>query len=221
MTSNKKYKLILFDLDGTLMNTSIGIINSVDYTIDKLKLAPLTDEVKKTFIGPPIYNSLKKTYNMTDDEAKNATEIFRDIYKNKFLFDAVIYDGIEELLQILQQDYKLAVASYKRDDYCKMLLEHFGLSKYFHFIMGADAENKLKKADIVKACMDNFNINNSKEAVLIGDTEHDALGAETLGIDFIGVTYGFGFKNQEDICKYKNIGMASNSTNILKNLTNI
>lgn len=216
MNSSKNYSLILFDLDGTLMNTSIGIINSVDYTIDKLKLTPLADEVKKTFIGPPIYNSLKKTYNMTDDEAQNATEIFRDVYKNKFLFDAVIYDGITELLQTLQKDYKLAVASYKRDDYCKMLLEHFGLSKYFHFIMGADAENKLKKSDIVQACMDNFNITSPKEAVLIGDTEHDALGAEALNMDFIGVTYGFGFKNLDDMNKYKNIGMAQDAKDILK-----
>lgn len=216
MNSNKNYNLILFDLDGTLMNTSIGIIKSVDYTVEKLHLSPLTEEVKKTFIGPPIFNSLQKTYGMTDEEAKNATEIFRDVYKNKFLFEAVVYDGIEELLQTLQKDYILAVASYKRDDYCKMLLEHFGLAKYFNFIMGADAENKLKKSDIVQACMDNFNITNPKDAVLIGDTEHDALGAEALHMDFIGVTYGFGFKNIEDINKYKNIGMAGKAEDILK-----
>lgn len=213
-----KYKLIIFDLDGTLFDSSLGAIKSIDYTIEKLNLTPLTDEVKRTFIGPPIYNSLQKTYNMTDEEAKNATEIFRDVYKNKFLFEAIVYDGIEELLQTLQKDYKLAVASYKRDDYCKMLLEHFGLSKYFHFIMGADAENKLKKSDIVQACMDNFNITSPKEAVLIGDTEHDALGAEALNMDFIGVTYGFGFKNLDDINKYKNIGMAKNAIEILKYL---
>ena len=213
-----KYKLIIFDLDGTLFDSSLGAIKSIDYTIEKLNLTPLTDEVKRTFIGPPIYNSLQKTYNMTDEEAKNATEIFRDVYKNKFLFEAIVYDGIEELLQTLQKDYKLAVASYKRDDYCKMLLEHFGLSKYFHFIMGADAENKLKKSDIVQACMDNFNITSPKEVVLIGDTEHDALGAEALNMDFIGVTYGFGFKNLDDINKYKNIGMAKNAIEILKYL---
>lgn len=213
-----KYKLIIFDLDGTLFDSSLGAIKSIDYTIEKLNLTPLTDEVKRTFIGPPIYNSLQNTYNMTDEEAKNATEIFRDVYKNKFLFEAIVYDGIEELLQTLQKDYKLAVASYKRDDYCKMLLEHFGLSKYFHFIMGADAENKLKKSDIVQACMDNFNITSPKEAVLIGDTEHDALGAEALNMDFIGVTYGFGFKNLDDINKYKNIGMAKNAIEILKYL---
>lgn len=213
-----KYKLIIFDLDGTLFDSSLGAIKSIDYTIEKLNLTPLTDEVKRTFIGPPIYNSLQKTYNMTDEEAKNATEIFRDVYKNKFLFEAIVYDGIEELLQTLQKDYKLAVASYKRDDYCKMLLEHFRLSKYFHFIMGADAENKLKKSDIVQACMDNFNITSPKEAVLIGDTEHDALGAEALNMDFIGVTYGFGFKNLDDINKYKNIGMAKNAIEILKYL---
>lgn len=199
-----KYKLIIFDLDGTLFDSSLGAMKSVDYTVEKLNLAPLSDDIKRTFIGPPIYNSLQKTYNLTDIEAQNATEIFRDVYKNKFLFEAEIYDGIEELLTyLLQKQYKLSVASYKRDDYCKMLLDHFELSKYFHFIMGADNDNKLKKSDIVQCCMDNFNITNPKEAVLIGDTEHDAIGAYELGMDFIGVTYGFGFKNKADVNKYK------------------
>ena len=210
-----KYKLVIFDLDGTLFDSSLGAIKSIDYTIEKLNLTPLSDDVKKTFIGPPIYNSLKNTYNLSDEEAKKATEIFRDVYKNKFLFEAEVYEGIVELLKQLKEKYKLAVASYKRDDYCKMLLEHFDLAKYFDYIMGADADNKLKKSDIVQCCMDNLGVTNPSEAVLIGDTEHDALGAEALNMDFIGVTYGFGFKNKDDDKKYKSIAFVDNTKDIL------
>ncbi|HED6049317.1 TPA: HAD hydrolase-like protein, partial [Campylobacter jejuni] len=80
--------LIIFDLDGTLIDPAQGVIKSIDYTLKNLNLGMINDEIKKSFIGPPIYNSLKNTFNLSDKEAKKATEIFRNIYKEKFLYEA-------------------------------------------------------------------------------------------------------------------------------------
>ncbi|MDE7169114.1 MAG: HAD hydrolase-like protein, partial [Mucispirillum sp.] len=165
-----RYTLIIFDLDGTLLDTSAGALKSIDFTIDILGLAPLSDEVKKSFIGPPIYDSLKNTYGMDDILAAKATAIFRDVYKNNFLYEAEIYKDMESVLSSLKnRGYKLAVATYKREDYAAMLIERFNLSRYFDFIKGADNEGILKKQDIAEMCIAYCGAEKER-SVLIGDT---------------------------------------------------
>lgn len=210
-----RYTLIIFDLDGTLLDTSAGALKSIDFTIDILGLAPLSNEVKKSFIGPPIYDSLKNTYGMDDILAAKATAIFRDVYKNNFLYEAEIYKGMESVLSSLKnRGYKLAVATYKREDYAVMLIERFNLRRYFDCVKGADNEGILKKQDIVEMCMAYCGAEKER-SVLIGDTHHDAEAAQNIGIDFIGVTYGFGFKDYKDVNRYKNKGSADKSLDIL------
>lgn len=189
-----KYNCVIFDLDGTLMDTSIGVLKSVDYTIDKMNLKQLPENELRTFIGPPIQNSFRSKFNLNDDDTNKAAAMFRQAYKDKFLYDAEIFAGMIELLSHLKQNNILTmVATYKREDYTMMLLEHFGLSKYFDFIKGSDMEGKLTKADIVNLCIDRSGLDRD-QIVLIGDTVHDAIGAKKAGIDFIAVTYGFGFR---------------------------
>ncbi len=190
-----KYKYVLFDLDGTLMDTSDGILKSIDYTINKCGYHKLSLEIKKNFIGPPIKNSFMKTYDLKEEEANKATTIFREAYKNEFLLFAKVYDGIIQLLQSLRlNNVKIGVATYKRDDYAKKLLEKFEIADKCDFILGSDMNNKLTKTDIVKLCLKNLGCDNLSEAILIGDTYYDAIGAKECGINFIAVTYGFGFK---------------------------
>lgn len=196
------YELVIFDLDGTLINPKKGVLKSIDYTIKTLKLKPLSEEVKEIFIGPPIYESLKRTYNLNESEAKSATEIFRSVYKDKFLFEAEIYAGIKELLMELKaKKLKLAVATYKRQDYAELILKHFELDIYFDFIKGADDAGQFSKRDIIELCLRHFEMNFNK-AAMIGDTEHDQKGAIGLGIDFIAVSWGFGFKTENELEKF-------------------
>lgn len=191
---------VIFDLDGTLMDTSEGLILSINDTINRFGLNDLSIEKKRTFIGPPIIKSFKETYNLSDEKATEISNYFRDIYKNTYLYQAKVYDGIYELLDILKKSgKKIAVATYKRDDYAKMILNHFNISKYCDFIQGADFENKLSKSDIVKICIDELKAN-KKSTVLIGDSMNDLIGARESNIDFIAVTYGFGkFSEKENI----------------------
>lgn len=200
----KKYTCILFDLDGTLLDTSKGVLKSVKYTIDTLGLPPISEETMKTFIGPPIQNSFRSVYGLDDEMTQKAADTFRNVYKDKFLLEADHYEGMTELLvQLRAGGCKLAVATYKREDYTLRLLDALDISKYFDIIKGSDMEGKLTKADIVQYCIEGFN-RNKDEVVLIGDSVNDEVGAKAQNIDFIAVTYGFGYKNPSDVkdCVY-------------------
>ncbi len=190
-------KLVLFDLDGTLLDTSLGIINSVKYTINILNLKELPYRELLTFIGPPIQISFMNHYSLDDKTAQKATDIFRKHYSEETLFEAEIYADIPKVCRtLIDKGYTLGVATYKREDYAIRLLHHFGFDKYMNIMCGADNENKLKKKDIVKKCIDKAGIDES-EVVLVGDTMNDAIAASECGIDFVGVSYGFGFNNQK------------------------
>ncbi len=204
---------VLFDLDGTLLDTTEGILESVKYTAKQLAYRELPYEKMIKFVGPPIQNSFIKYYGCDKETAQRAANIFRDYYKSKALLKAVPYEGIYELCEKLKQyDLKLAVATYKREDYALKLLKYFGFDKYCASMHGADNLNVLTKADIINFCMKETGgtIGNT---VLVGDTVHDAKGAEKAGIRFIAVTYGFGFKTESDVV-YPNIGIANSVAEI-------
>ncbi|MDD6194957.1 MAG: HAD-IA family hydrolase [Lachnospiraceae bacterium] len=194
-----KWDCILFDLDGTLLDTSVGVLKAVKYTIDKMGLPPVEDEIMKTFIGPPIYESFQSVYQLSQEQVDEATETFRDAYKDRFLLEATPYEGIYELLDFLkEQGCKLAVATNKRHDYTMKLLEHFDFPRRFDYILGSDFANTMKKADIIKTCLKELQVTDSKNAIIVGDTIHDYNGAQIAGVRFVGIDYGFGFKAQED-----------------------
>ena len=204
-----KYKAVIFDVDGTLLDTREGIIDAVKHTINKLNLAPLADNLLCKFVGPPIQNSFMLNYGFSSIEAQNATNVFREYYAKFSLFKAIPYDGIFDIMKELkQQGVKIGIATYKRNDYAVDLLKYFGFHKYYDVVCGADDKNVLKKSDIIQNNLIQLNIQNYAEAVMIGDSENDATGAEKIGLDFIGVIYGFGFKDESDVKKYKNTGFA-------------
>lgn len=210
-----KYKCVLFDLDGTIIDSSSGVKKSIVETIELLKLPAMREEELDSCIGPPIQKSFQKIYNMQKSEADEAAAVFRKIYREKNLFDAVIYDDMMKLIDFLKnQNIKIMIATYKREDYTIELLEKFDLYNKFDFVKGADFEGKLTKSDIMNICIEQSGCN-KEEVVMIGDTIHDLGAAQELGVDFIAVTYGFGFKdiaenidavfvasNVKDICDY-------------------
>lgn len=196
-----RYKLVIFDLDGTLMDTSAGILMSVKDTIKEYNMPELDEEQIKSFIGPPIQWSFEAQYMISSTEAQRMADTFRELYSTKHLFSALPYPGIYELLKTLRDNgVRLAVATYKREDYAIRLLKHFHFDEFINIMYGGDNEGNLKKRDIIKKCIDAAGINKMNQIVMVGDTIHDANGADALGMSFIGVSYGFGF-NDEDAKK--------------------
>lgn len=211
-----KYEIAVFDVDGTLLDTTEGVLASVKYTIDKMGFEPLSEDVLKTFIGPPIQDSFAKAYNLSGDILQDIATCFRNRYKDYELLKAVPYDGIYEVFdKLMERNVKLAVATYKRQDYAEAILKHFGFDKYTNILYGADHNNKLKKVDIIEKCMVDLGVTDYSNAVMIGDSSHDAIGAEKIGMDFIGVTYGFDFRAPGDVYKFKAVGAAAMPLDLL------
>lgn len=208
-------KAVLFDLDGTLLDTTEGVLESAIFAAKKLGYEELPYETMLSFVGPPIQSSFIKWYGCSQDKAQEAADVFRTYYKEHALYKAALYPGLMNLLKELQmKDIKMGVATYKREDYAISILKHFGIAPFCITMHGADNFNMLTKADIVNMCIEELGTGKS-EVVLVGDTEHDALGAERSGIPFLGVTYGFGFKTKADVDHFSNIGCANSAKEIL------
>lgn len=209
-------RVVLFDLDGTLLDTTEGVLESAIYAAKRLGYDELPHEQMLNFVGPPIQNSFLKHYGCSVERAQEAANLFRTYYKEKALYKARPYPGmIEVLKEMKERGVKMGVATYKREDYAISILEHFGIAPFCISMHGADNFNKLTKADIVNLCINEMT-SHRKDVILVGDTEHDAMGAKNAGVDFLGVTYGFGFKTIIDINMFPNIGCAQNTYEILK-----
>jgi len=193
-----KYKLVIFDLDGTLMDTSSGILMAVKDTIKEHGMPELSEEQIRTFIGPPIQWSFEAQYGISKEEAQRMADTFRTLYSTKHLLGAVPYPGIYDLMQALRErGMKSAIATYKREDYALRLLKHYHFDDYTDIMYGGDNDGTLKKRDIIQKCIDTAGVKNLNEVVMVGDTLHDSNGAKERGVDFIGVSYGFGFHGDD------------------------
>ena len=202
-------KNVIFDLDGTLLDTREGVIESAIYAARQLGYDELPYETMLSFVGPPIQNSFMKHYGCDQETAQRAANIFRDYYKSTALLLAEPYEGIYDLCRVLKEHgMKMSVATYKREDYALTLLRHFDFHRYCDPMHGADNNNVLKKEDIVRMCQEEMGAT-KEDSVLIGDTDNDAKGAVKANTPFIAVTYGFGFRTEEDVAVYPHIGVAS------------
>lgn len=202
-------KNVIFDLDGTLLDTQEGVIKSAKYAAEKLGYEELPDETMLSFVGPPIQNSFMNQYGCDRETAQRAANIFREYYKNTALLLAKPYEGIYELCKVLKENgIRMSVATYKREDYALTLLRHFDFHQYCDPMHGADNDNVLKKEDIVRMCQEEMGAT-KEDSVLVGDTDNDAKGAVKAGTSFIAVTYGFGFRSAKDVAEYPHIGVAN------------
>lgn len=204
------YKTILFDLDGTLLDTTIGVIEAVKITIEQLGLPMPSSEFLSTFVGPPMQSSFMKHFGMEPEKALECANLFRANYKKYSLFSAEPYPGVLELLRALKaKGYKIAVATYKSHENAMTILDKFEISQYCDFAMGSDLEGRLTKTDIVNECIKQLAADRTS-TVLIGDSNADSRGAYEADIDFIALTYGFGFKSPADLQNIPHVAVCKN-----------
>lgn len=194
-----KYKHVIFDLDGTIMDTSSGVLMSIEKVMKQMHYKSLTSTIMKKFIGPPIEVSFKEIAGMDDNETAKAAALFRKLYAEEYLMNALIYNGISELLlDCAYRGVQCSIATYKRETYTHKLMSGFKLDSKFNRIYGSDDAGKLTKSDIIKLCINKSGIS-EPDTVMVGDTTSDAKSAKECNIDFIAVTYGFGFKPDQTI----------------------
>lgn len=190
------YQYILFDLDGTITESGPGIINSVRYAVQKMGYPALPDEKLRKFVGPPLADSMQKYCGMTPDEAKEAITCYREYYTSKGMFENKLYPGVEDMLRKLRDAGKtLALATSKPEVFAKQILEYFQLGGFFETVCGASLDEKLvEKAAIIANTLQSLGIDEAhkKDVLMVGDREHDVLGAKANGLDALGVLYGYG-----------------------------
>ena len=206
---NKRIKAVLWDMDGTLFNTKPGIEKAIADTCTELSLEPVRPEDVENFIGPPIQYGFKNYYNLTLEEGIRYANVFRKFYRDKgYVEECDPYEGlVESLKELKDKGYFLGVCTLKKQDMAERIVKRYGMKELFDSVVGTDANDSIKKEDTIALSCEKWGIG-TEEAVLIGDTEYDALGAEKADSLFIGVTYGFGFKTKEDVDEYQNIGTA-------------
>ncbi len=187
-------KALLFDLDGTLTDPGEGITKSVQYALEKMGCPEPDRDKLRAFIGPPLLEQFMAYRGFTQEEAAQAVAYYRERFAPIGIFENKIYPGIPELLADLQeQGFRLAVASSKPEKFVVQILEHFGLSSYFEETVGATMDQRrTAKADVIEEALGRLRLAGRKQALMIGDREHDVLGARAMGLDCVGVSYGYG-----------------------------
>ncbi len=194
----KEFHTYFFDLDGTITDSSYGITNSVMYALKKFGIEESDRTKLYKFIGPPLTDSFKEYYGFSGEEVRRAVAYYREYYQEKGIFENRVYDGFEEMLQKLKAAGKrLVVATSKPEPYAKKIIEHFGLSQYFDYVAGMELDGgRGTKADVIRYALLACGIEEQSEVLMVGDREHDVIGAKKAGIDCLGVLYGFGSREE-------------------------
>ncbi len=188
--------IALFDLDGTLTDPKAGITRSIQYALDKLgRPVPEADELT-WMIGPPIFAGFAELLGGAD-EVQDAVHFYRERYGDVGLFENEVYGDIPALLQHLQEKgVRLYVATSKLQVFARRILDHFELSQFFDGIYGSDLDNRnADKRDLIRHILDQERFDPA-QAVMIGDRKHDAIGAKANGLASIGVTWGYGSRQE-------------------------
>lgn len=193
-----KYQYIFFDLDGTLTDSGIGISNSVKYALRKLGYPVEEERVMTEFVGPPLWKSFQMFCNMTKEEAEHAVDVYREYFSVTGLFENEVYDGIRPMLEALKaKGYKMAIATSKPEIYSVQIIKHFQLDSYFEFVAGSTMDgSRVAKADVIRHAMDSLGLDDASKILMAGDREHDVLGAKQLGMDCVGVLWGYGSEDE-------------------------
>jgi len=189
-----KKRYLLFDLDGTLTDPAEGITNSFAYSLNKLDIiVPEKSELKK-LIGPLLTDSFEFYFGMQKETAKVAIEYFREYFRDKGIFENKVYDGVEKMLSEQKQRGKsIILATSKATIFAERILEHFDIANYFDFVSGSYLDGtRVAKNDVIEYALRSCGITDRSAVIMIGDREHDIIGAKKTGIDSIGVLYGYG-----------------------------
>ncbi len=189
----KRYDTLLFDLDGTLTDSARGIHNSFRYALKALDRPEPTAAQLSKCVGPPLWESFETQFGLTGDMNKEAVRQYRVYYEAGGIFENSVYDGVPQMLSALRErGYRLIVASSKKEESVIRVLDHFDLLKYFDLPGGSDENvNRISKSQVIAYIIDLTGLDRDR-ALMIGDREHDIIGARAHGIDSMGALWGYG-----------------------------
>ena len=198
----KKFSFIIFDLDGTLTDPAEGIVNSVQYALNKNEIDEKDNKKLLKFIGPPLNKSFEKYYKFSSEKAKQAVGYYREYYADKGIWENQLYLGIKEILLYLSsKKCTLFVGTSKPTVYAKKILQRYEIDQHFADIVGSNLDlTRVSKTEIIEYILKTHELTQLGDILMVGDTHYDIRGASTVGIDSLYVGYGYG--NQLEVEKY-------------------
>ncbi len=216
----KNYRIVAFDLDGTLTDPKRGLTSAFAYALGKIGVDFGNRESLVKFIGPPLRDSFQKEYNLSDEDADTALDKFREYFGVYGWWDNELYDGVHNLLSSLKEAGKtLVLATSKPDVHSSKILKLFDIGKYFDFAEGASFDStREKKCDVLSYALSKVGIVTEEQkagVIMVGDTVFDVEGARICGVDSVAVTYGYG---SEDALKKEGATYIARSIEDIKQL---
>ena len=203
---------IFFDLDGTLVDSSIGIHNGFTYTFDQLGVPSPDAKTIRGFMGPPLETSFASC--LPAYQVETAIQLYRSYYKEKGVYEAQLFPQIKELLTELAKQYPLYITTTKNTPTAVDMTSYFGIDRFFDGIYGSSPQ-ALHKADVIRQALTTHNLD-PETVVIIGDTKFDMIGAQETGIKKLAVTWGFG--DEKDLRTYQPDWVAHQPAHILRQL---
>ena len=190
------YSAILFDLDGTIVDSAPGITATLASTFEAMGLPIPTPSELVAYVGPPILDSFRDLAHLDPEESARALEIYRENYLEVGVHDSTPFEGVGEVLRAIHESpIPLSLATSKPELPATLILEHLNLARFFDIITGASADEvRSAKKDVVEEALlrlKNLGVDISRP-VMVGDREHDIQGAAAHGVPTIAVDWGYG-----------------------------
>lgn len=191
-------RLIMFDMDGTLIDSGTSITNTINYVRENLGFEKMEKGFVLEKLNDPNINAAKFFYG-TENFTEQQKVLFEDYYHKHCLKDLEIYEGMEKLIDDLNGEFTLAVATNASSIFARKMLGHLEIEKYFKSILGYDSvKNPKPHPEMVYKILDNHNIQ-KQNAQMIGDSHKDIMAANNAGIDSVLVNWGFSNHDKDAI----------------------
>ena len=195
----RRYDYLIFDFDGTVVDTGEGILNSLQFAfLDQGDRVPDLSDLRK-FIGPPIYYSFTTFYGVPEERVADYIKSYRARYRAKGVYECAPYPGMIETLQTLRRrGVKLGIASSKPESLIYDVIRHLGITDLFDAVVGTavDDSRHASKTDLIKACMAKLGAADKRRVLMVGDRMFDLDGAAGAGVDSCGVLFGYGSESE-------------------------
>ena len=195
-----RYTHVFFDLDGTLLNTAPGIKHSFQYALRALEVPVLAEDELDFVIGPPLFWSFHDKLGYDEAIAERGVALYREYYRPTGMWECIPYEGIPALLQALHTaGVRLGVVTGKPEEFAVKLIRHFSLEHLFDFVVGTSFSDKhAEKKELLERAFTLAGLSGEarRGALMVGDRCFDIDGAKDVGIDSLGVLYGFGSREE-------------------------
>jgi phosphoglycolate phosphatase len=200
-----RYNSVLFDLDGTLIDNSEGILNGFKYALTKLGRAGDADKLTREVIGPPLRSSFITIFGMSEEQTEEAVRLYREFFRPTGVYQCALYPHVEDMLARLKSaGMGVYLATSKARVFAETILEHKNLMRYFDGVVGSELDGRMDdKTEIVRHLVDQVLKPGYLPTVMVGDRSLDAEGALGCGVDSAAALWGFGSK--EEFLPYENV----------------